>query len=657
MEKILFIDDGPDAFALLRCLIHMPMFSVSAICSENQETQSLALDHQIALIDTIPQTHHYDTVLQASNSHQSNQLIMTYEDAWSVISNELDKQTFMHKAIDSIDDGVLIVRTDNTVLYLNDSAAKMADVQQQESMGMQIQTLLPNSGLPRVIETGQAEHNQLQTFMNGTKIVTTRIPLHANGLITGAIAVFKDVTEAKQMAEQITDLNRMREMLEAIINSSNDAISVVDEYGVGLLINPAYKKITGLTEDQVIGKPATTDISEGESIHMQVLQTQRPVRGARLKLGPNKRDVIVNVAPVVVDKKLKGSIGIIHDVSELNLLMGELKQAKKKIASLEARYSFQDILGQSSGIQHAIAQAKLGANTALPILLLGETGTGKELFAHAIHHESKRRDKPFVRVNCAALTESLLESELFGYEQGAFSGALRTGKKGLFEEAGEGSIFLDEVGEMSLQTQAKLLRVLQENEVVRVGGTKPVKIKARVIAATNVNLQVLLSTKQFREDLYYRLNTLPIYIPPLRERSEDIPTISLSLIEKINEDYGRNIRRISHEALNQLQHYPWPGNIRELENVLAREMIYKNLGETEIETVALTEPNESQDEIEQGLQSNVEAETLDHFLAEKERSFLLQTLERVDYVKTEAAKRLGISVRSLYYKLEKHKIE
>ncbi|MFB4210945.1 sigma 54-interacting transcriptional regulator [Shouchella sp. JSM 1781072] len=657
MEKILFIDDGPDAFALLRCLIHMPMFSVSAICSENQETQSLALDHQIALIDTIPRTHHYDTVLQASNSHQSNQLIMTYEDAWSVISNELDKQTFMHKAIDSIDDGVLIVRADNTVLYLNDSAAKMADVQQQESMGMQIQTLLPNSGLPRVIETGQAEHNQLQTFMNGTKIVTTRIPLHANGLITGAIAVFKDVTEAKQMAEQITDLNRMREMLEAIINSSNDAISVVDEYGVGLLINPAYKKITGLTEDQVIGKPATTDISEGESIHMQVLQTQRPVRGARLKLGPNKRDVIVNVAPVVVDKKLKGSIGIIHDVSELNLLMGELKQAKKKIASLEARYSFQDILGQSSGIQHAIAQAKLGANTALPILLLGETGTGKELFAHAIHHESKRRDKPFVRVNCAALTESLLESELFGYEQGAFSGALRTGKKGLFEEAGEGSIFLDEVGEMSLQTQAKLLRVLQENEVVRVGGTKPVKIKARVIAATNVNLQVLLSTKQFREDLYYRLNTLPIYIPPLRERSEDIPTISLSLIEKINEDYGRNIRRISHEALNQLQHYPWPGNIRELENVLAREMIYKNLGETEIETVALTEPNESQDEIEQGLQSNVEAETLDHFLAEKERSFLLQTLERVDYVKTEAAKRLGISVRSLYYKLEKHKIE
>ncbi|MFS0787210.1 sigma 54-interacting transcriptional regulator [Shouchella sp. 1P09AA] len=657
MEKILFIDDGPDAFALLRCLIHMPMFSVSAICSENPETQSLAMEHRIALIDTIPPIHHYDTVLQANDSLQSNQLIMTYEDAWAVISNELDKQTFMHKAIDSIDDGVIIVRSDNTVLYLNDSAAKMADVQQQESMGMQIQTLLPNSGLPRVIETGQAEHNQLQTFMNGTKIVTTRIPLHANGIITGAIAVFKDVTEARQMAEQITDLNRMREMLEAIINSSNDAISVVDEFGVGLLINPAYKKITGLTEDQVIGKPATTDISEGESIHMQVLQTQRPVRGARLKLGPNKRDVIVNVAPVVVDKKLKGSIGVIHDVSELNLLMGELKQAKKKIASLEARYSFQDILGQSNGIQHAIAQAKLGANTALPILLLGETGTGKELFAHAIHHESKRRDKPFVRVNCAALTETLLESELFGYEQGAFSGALRTGKKGLFEEAGEGSIFLDEVGEMSLQTQAKLLRVLQENEVVRVGGTKPVKIKARVIAATNVNLQVLLSTKRFREDLYYRLNTLPIYIPPLRERSEDIPTISLSLIEKINEDYGRNIRRISHEALIQLQHYPWPGNIRELENVLAREMIYKNLGETEIETVALTEPNEQQDETEQALQSNIDGETLDHFLAEKERSFLIQTLERVDHVKTEAAKRLGISVRSLYYKLEKHKIE
>ncbi|GAF22680.1 MULTISPECIES: sigma-54 interaction domain-containing protein [Shouchella] len=658
MNKILFIDDGPDAFALLRCLTHLPMFTVAAIHSKTAKINAFAAEHNIDLMDEQSFNQHDFTIIQRytkiGTTAETN--VWSYEETWGVISAEFSKQSLMQKAIDSIDDGVIIVKADYTVMYLNDAAAEMADVNRHESVGQAIQSLLPTSGLPRVIERQQPEYNQLQTFANGTKIVTTRMPLSTKGTIRGAIAVFKDVTEARQMAEQITDLNRMREMLEAIINSSNDAISVVDEFGVGLLINPAYKKITGLTEEQVIGKPATTDISEGESIHMQVLQTQRPVRGARLKLGPAKRDVIVNVAPIIVDKKLKGSIGVIHDVSELNSLMGELKQAKKKIASLEANYTFQDILGQSNGIQHAIAQGKLGANTDLPILLLGETGTGKELFAHAIHYESERRHQPFVRVNCAALTETLLESELFGYEQGAFSGALRTGKKGLFEEAGEGSIFLDEVGEMSLQTQAKLLRVLQESEVVRVGGTKPIKIKARVIAATNVNLQLFMSTKRFREDLYYRLNTLPIYIPPLRERIEDIPILALRLIEKINEDYGRNIRNLSDYALAQLQQYAWPGNIRELENVLAREMIYKNLGETEIDFVAHADISV----LKPGSAPKVDRakpEKLEDFLAEQERGFLLETLAHVHYVKTEAAKRLGISVRSLYYKLEKYGIE
>ncbi|AIC95009.1 sigma-54 interaction domain-containing protein [Shouchella lehensis] len=657
MNTILFIDDGPDAFPLLRCLMHLPMFTVAAIHSKTAKISDFAAEHNIDLVDEQSCKQYDFTIIQRHTKiDKTEDNVWSYEEVWAVISAEFSKQSLMQKAIDSIDDGVIIVKADYTVMYLNDAAAEMADVNRQESVGQAIQSLLPTSGLPRVIERQQPEYNQLQTFTNGTKIVTTRMPLSTKGNITGAIAVFKDVTEARQMAEQITDLNRMREMLEAIINSSNDAISVVDEYGVGLLINPAYKKITGLTEEQVIGKPATTDISEGESIHMQVLQTQRPVRGARLKLGPAKRDVIVNVAPIMVDKKLKGSIGVIHDVSELNSLMGELKQAKKKIASLESHYTFQDILGQSSGIQHAIAQGKLGANTALPILLLGETGTGKELFAHAIHYESERRHQPFVRVNCAALTETLLESELFGYEQGAFSGALRTGKKGLFEEAGEGSIFLDEVGEMSLQTQAKLLRVLQESEVVRVGGTKPIKIKARVIAATNVDLQLFMSIKRFREDLYYRLNTLPIYIPPLRERIEDIPILALRLIEKINEDYGRNIRNLSEYALAQLQQYTWPGNIRELENVLAREMIYKNLGETEIDFVAHADISM----LKPGSAPKVDRtkpEKLEQFLAEQERGFLLETLAHVDYVKTEAAKRLGISVRSLYYKLEKYGIE
>ncbi len=293
---------------------------------------------------------------------------------------------------------------------------------------------------------------------NGRKIITTRIPIiEENGTLIGAFAVFKDITEVVNLAEEITDLKEIQTMLQAIIHSSDDAISVVDENGQGILINPAYTRLTGLTQEQVIGQPATADISEGESMHMKVLQTRRAVRGATMRVGPNKREVIVNVAPIIVEGKLKGSVGVIHDVSEIKSLSRELNRARQLIRTLEAKYTFEDIIGPSEEMMIAIEQAKLGAKTPATVLLRGESGTGKELFAHAIHNASDRKYNKFIRVNCAAISESLLESELFGYEEGAFSGASRGGKRGLFEEANNGSIFLDEIGELSANTQAKLL--------------------------------------------------------------------------------------------------------------------------------------------------------------------------------------------------------
>src|SRR5690606_16184984 len=283
-------------------------------------------------------------------------------------------------------------------------------------------------------------------------------------------------------------------------------INVVDEEGKALMINPAYTRITGLTEKDVIGKPATADISEGESIHMKVLKTRRPIRGAKLKVGPMKKEVLVNAAPVIVEGKLKGSVAVIHDISEIEKLTSELKRAQQMIRDLEATYTFDDIIGQSEEIKLAIDQAKIAAKTPATVLLRGASGTGKELFAHAIHNASDRKHNKFIRVNCAALSESVLESELFGYEGGAFTGAKSEGKKGLFEEANHGSIFLDEIGELSLTTQAKLLRVLQEKEIVRVGGTRPIPVDVRIIAATNANLEKKIREKTFREDLYYRLN-------------------------------------------------------------------------------------------------------------------------------------------------------
>nr|WGD68833.1 sigma 54-interacting transcriptional regulator [Bacillus subtilis] len=192
-----------------------------------------------------------------------------------------------------------------------------------------------------------------------------------------------------------------------------------------LLINKAYTKMTGLSEKEVIGKPANTDISEGESMHLKVLETRRPVRGVRMKVDPNEKEVIVNVAPVIVDGILKGAVGVIHDVSEIKMLTAELNRARQIIRTLEAKYTFDDIIGKSEQMLVALEQAKLGAKTPATILPRGESGTGKELFAHAIHNESDRKYNKFIRVNCAALSENLLESELFGYEDGAFSGAKR----------------------------------------------------------------------------------------------------------------------------------------------------------------------------------------------------------------------------------------
>src|SRR5699024_60289 len=490
------------------------------------------------------------------------------------------------------------------------------------------------------------------------KVITTRIPIiNPKKRLVGAFAVFKDITEVVNLAEENTDLKEIKTMLEAIIHSSDDAISVVDENGIGLIINPAYTRITGLQEKDVVGKPANTDISEGESMHMKVLETRRPVRGTRMKVGPAKKEVIVNVAPVIVDGVIKGSVGVIHDVSEIKTLTTELKRAKKIIRTLEAKYTFDDIIGPSDEMQLALEQAKVGAKTPATVLLRGESGTGKELFAHAIHNESDRKHHKFIRVNCAAIAESILESELFGYEEGAFSGARRGGKKGLFEEAHLGSIFLDEIGELSLSTQAKLLRVLQENEIIRVGGTRPISIDVRVIVATNVNLEKAIMHKTFREDLYYRLNRLPIFIPSLRERLSDLPSLIHHLIEKLNQSYGRHVKTIEEQAIEDLKQYDWPGNVRELENVIGRAMIYMDRHEEIIRRKYLPPLKVPQDKDEQIRQINNNEnipQSLKQAMETYEREFIYRAYERNNFNKTNTAKDLGISLRNLYYKFTKY---
>lgn len=574
--------------------------------------------------------------------------------------NRLKNETYKHDLIfNSSGDGMVVVNSAGEVTLFNRTASKILGRPPEDVIGKHIHKVIPKSRLPYVMKTRKIETNQELILENGPKVITTRIPMiDENKQVIGAFAVFKDITEVVRLAGEITNLKEIQTMLEAIIQSSEEAISVVDENGRGILINRAYSRITGLTEEEVIGQPATADISEGESMHMKVLETRRPVRGVAMRVGPNKKEVFVNVAPIIVDGKLKGSVGVIHDMSEIQSLNRELIRARQIIRTLEAKYSFEDIIGESEEMNIAIEQARLGAKTPATVLLRGESGTGKELFAHAIHNESDRKFNKFIRVNCAAITESLLESELFGYEEGAFSGAKRGGKRGFFEEANNGSIFLDEIGELPANTQAKLLRVLQEKEIVRVGGTRAIPINVRVIAATNINLEKAIANGGFREDLYYRLNRMPIHIPPLRMRKEDIPLLCNRLIDKINQDYGRNIEKVSDGAISKLLKYNWPGNVRELENVLGRAIIFMNYNELEIQEYHLPEFVGSHVEANQTVLTNQNSiETLASQLNKHELNIIKETLKKVNGNKTLAAKQLGISVRSLYYKLEKLGLE
>jgi PAS domain S-box-containing protein len=563
--------------------------------------------------------------------------------------------------LDSTHDAMIGVDNKGIITLFNKAAVRLTKIASEEAIGKYVADVIMDTRLPFILETGKSELNQQQN-LGSIKIITNRMPVKdKQGKIIGAVAVFRDITEVIELAEEITNLKEMQSMLAAIFNATQDAISVVDQKGLGVMINPAYTRITGLSEKDVIGKPATVDIAEGESLHMQVIKTKKPIKGALLKVGPTHKEVLVNAAPIIVDGELRGSVGVIHDLSEITKLSSELKNAKDIIRSLEAKYTFEDIIGKDSTLLAAVDKARKAAEIPITVLLRGESGTGKEIFAHSIHNASERKYRKFVRVNCSAIPETLLESELFGYEEGAFTGAKKGGRKGLFEEANGGTIFLDEIGEIPSGTQSKLLRVLQEKEFVRVGGTKSINIDVRVIAATNVDLEAAIDSGRFRADLYYRLNVLPIKIPPLRMRKADIYDLSLFFIKKFNQLYGRNVQNISHQAVEELKAYNWPGNVRELDNFIGRAIINMRIGDSVIlEThlpqferlVKVGDVPAAQEESYENISM-----TLEDIVEKSEKRHIVQIMKECDNNKTKAAKLLDISLRSLYYKLEKYGLE
>ncbi|MED4695256.1 sigma-54-dependent Fis family transcriptional regulator [Peribacillus frigoritolerans] len=685
MQKVMIVGGGVGGTTVLKLLSESEVFSIVCMADTNESAEGMLAAKELRIpivtnwsmglkwdLDIIFDTTGDPSVYKKIKRDMGEQtilipgsvaLIMTklFEEKNRLISKLENTSAKMDLILNTTSEGMVVIDHEGFIIMFNDSAERASDTKREDVIGRQIKDFIPSTGLLRVMQTNQKEVNQEITLGNGMELITTRIPLvNADKEIIGAFAVFRNKMEAVQLAEQITDLKEIQTMLQAIIQSSDEAISVVDDQGRGLLINPAYTRITGLTKTQVIGKPASIDIYEGESMHMKVLQTKKPVRGVNMRVGPKHKEVIVNVAPIIVDGCLKGSVGVIHDVSEIQALTHELNRARQIIRTLQAKYSFDDIIGASEEMKLPIEQAKLSARTPATVLLRGESGTGKELFAHAIHNASDRKFNKFVRVNCAAISESLLESELFGYDEGAFTGASRGGKVGFFEEANQGSIFLDEIGELPANIQAKLLRVLQEKEIVRVGGTKPIPINVRVIAATNINLEQAIANGSFREDLYFRLNRMPIFIAPLRKRKEDLRELAEHLINKINQEYGRSIEGITAAAIHKMQIYNWPGNVRELENILGRAIIFMKLNETIIDIHHIPDFIEehplNQEKLLMKPSGYVSGKPLSEIIDQYEAEIIEQAFHTHKGNKTLTAKALGISVRNLYYKMEKLKL-
>lgn len=338
---------------------------------------------------------------------------------------------------------------------------------------------------------------------------------------------------------------------------------------------------------------------------------------------------------------------VIHKALEVRRLRQENLILRAEVAR---RYSFDNIIGRSPAMQEIFATIERVAPTSATVLIAGESGTGKDLIARAIHYHSPRRDYPFVKINCAAIPESLLESELFGYEKGAFTGAT-TSKPGKFEQADKGTVFLDEIGEIPPAIQVKLLRVLQDKEFERLGSNRTRRVDVRVIAATNADLRAAIESGQFREDLYYRLNVVPINVPPLRQRKEDIPALVEHFIRKYSQEFGRPVKGISNEALEILMKHHWPGNVRELENVIERALVLcsgDRIEASDIKLDPVTKPA--------GLDSDFflpEGTTLE----EHERQLILKALERAKGNKSLAARMLGITRNALRYRLSQMGLE
>ncbi|TEB14959.1 Nitrogen fixation protein VnfA [Pelotomaculum sp. FP] len=577
----------------------------------------------------------------------------------SKINYSRDKmlKLMLSRMLKASNDMVLIIDSRGIVTLVNQKAAKWLGRKKNELAGSRIEELI--NDIDEIVDALAGKRSlEKEIIVDKTHYLVKFEPIILGRKRNlGGILVCRDISVRKKMEEAYKEL-------DAVLDTSSDSMYITDGEGKTLRINAACNRTTGLEKDVVVGLNVKDIVAKGlfnKSSTLEVLKTKSKVT---ILQNVTDRVVIVTGTPLFDEQgNIWRVVSSARDITELNRWKNQTEEERRlkdqyysELVEMRVRQMTRgegDFIASSAAMQQVVELAMRVARTDSTVLVRGESGVGKEVVTKFIHRNSTRKKSAFMKINCAAIPENLLESELFGYEPGAFTGAMKKGKVGLIELANHGTLFLDEIGEMPLALQAKLLQVIQERTFYRVGGTKAIEVDIRIIAATNRDLEKLVEEKKFREDLFYRLNVIPITIPPLRERKDDIVPLLGCFLDKFNKKHQMD-KKISNDAFSYLLRYRWPGNIRELENMVEQLVVITPADLIEPQHLPgyihnLPNPLNKQDKVTvPGVVSLPEA------IEEVEKQLFLSAYENCKNT-YQTAKMLGVSQPTVVRKLKKYK--
>ncbi len=565
----------------------------------------------------------------------------------------------LDRIINASFDGFYITDGQGVTLRINKAFERITGVTASECLGRSMHELVAEayfcrSGTLLAFEQKTTVTVPLQAKTGKNALVTSTPIFDDEGNIILVVTNVRDLTELVELEQKLEQVEGLRQkQLAAIIDSSYDGLYITDGQAVTLHINKAFERITGVTAEECLGRSMHELVAEGyfsRSGTLLALEHRKPVT-VPLQAKTGKHALVTSTPVFDDDGNIILVVTNVRDLTELN----QLKQKVDDLETLSKAYHVElQQLRMESAAKYVFNSAPMRdlmrtiihvSSVESTVLIQGESGSGKEVVADMIHYHSPRRDMPFIKINCAAIPQNLLESELFGYEPGAFSGADRRGKPGIFELANHGTLFLDEISELPLDLQAKLLRVLQDQKVMRIGGTEPIQVDVRIIAGSNVNLWEMVQRKLFRTDLFFRFNVVPIYVPPLRERIDDIPVLCAHFLDMFNKKYNLN-KRIAPEVLQAFVHYDWPGNVRELRNLIERLVV------TTMHDLITLDDLSAWSTLVPGQISDGKIPTLQEAIEETERKLLVAAFHQCKTT-YEVAELLGISQASVVRKAKK----